>query len=175
MRSTPRLAHLFSTLYAVPEHLRMGYLKVKVLELLLFLSDVDPAPSQTERCVCSKGQAQLLREVFAFVRSHLHERLTAEDLAARFHVSPEQLRRSAKSVYGKPLYQCLRTYKMHLAAAELLRTTRTVTDIASEFGYDNSSKFARAFQAVLGRSPAEYRADGGPHAGPFPHFGAKTG
>lgn len=175
MRSTPRLAHLFSELYAVPEHLRKGYLKVKVLELLLFLSCLDPGQLQTGRCACSKGQAQLLQEVFAFIRDHRNERLTAEDLAVRFHVSPEQLRRGAKSVYGQPLYQCIRTYKMHLAAAELLRSTRTVTDIAGEFGYDNSSKFASAFQSVLGRSPAEYRADGSSATELFPYFGAKNG
>ena len=63
---------------------------------------------------------------------------------------------------------------MHLAAAELLRSTRTVTDIAGEFGYDNSSKFASAFQSVLGRSPAEYRADGSPATEFFPYFGAKN-
>ena len=34
---------------------------------------------------------------------------------------------------------------------------RTVLDIAGEFGYDNPSKFARAFRAVIGVSPNAYR------------------
>ena len=158
MRSTPRLEHLFSELYEIPERLRKGYSKVKVLELLLFLSDLDPQATQRPGSACSKGQAQLLRQVLAYVGEHRDRRFTAGELAAHFHVSQEQLRRSAKRVYGRPLYQCLRAYKMLLAAGQLLDSNRTVTDIAGEFGYDNSSKFASAFQSVLGCSPADYRA-----------------
>ena len=52
----------------------------------------------------------------------------------------------------------LRAQKMH-SAAQLLRTSdRTVLDIAGQFGYDNASKFARAFRDVIGVSPNEYRS-----------------
>lgn len=159
MRSAPRLAHLFSDLYAVPEAVKKGYLKVKVLELLIFLSYLDSNQSRVEQCTCTKAQAQLLKQVFLFIRTHPNTHLTAEALAKQFHVSPKQLRYNAKSVYGMPLYQCIRTYKMHLAAVQLLCSSRTVMDIANEFGYDNSSKFANAFQSVMGKSPTEYRMD----------------
>ena len=44
-------------------------------------------------------------------------------------------------------------------AAQLLRSTdRTVLDIAGQFGYDNASKFAKAFRNVIGVSPNAYRA-----------------
>lgn len=47
---------------------------------------------------------------------------------------------------------------MH-SAAQLLRTSdRTVLDIAGQFGYDNASKFAKAFRSVIGVSPSAYRA-----------------
>ena len=48
--------------------------------------------------------------------------------------------------------------KMHGAAVLLRTTDRTVLDIAGQFGYDNGSKFARAFRDVIGVSPAAYRA-----------------
>ena len=34
----------------------------------------------------------------------------------------------------------------------------TVLDIAGQFGYDNASKFAKAFRDVVGVSPRQYRA-----------------
>ena len=80
---------------------------------------------------------------------------------------PEQLRRSVKQVYGKSLYQCVRAYKMRLAAKLLRETERTVSDIAGEFGYDNSSKFACAFQSILGIPPGEYRVSGPPSGTPL--------
>lgn len=64
--------------------------------------------------------------------------------------------------YGKPLYQCIRAYKMRVAARLLRETDRTVLDIAGEFGYGNSSKFAAAFREVLGASPGEYRQKNSP-------------
>lgn len=174
LRATPRLEHVFSELYAAPEALRKGYLKVKVLELLLFLSSLDPSQAPGEGNSCTRDQVELVEKVFAFLGTHRDQRYTAEQLAAAFHVSPEHLRRSVKRVYGKPLYQCVRNYKMDLAAVVLQRSNRTVTDIAGEFGYDNSSKFAAAFRAALGCSPADYRRKA-PSAGPpAPWFGAKN-
>ncbi len=40
-RSSARVEHIFSELYQVPEAFRMGYFKVKILELLLFLSALE--------------------------------------------------------------------------------------------------------------------------------------
>lgn len=149
-------------------------MKVKVLELLLFLSSLDPSQAPGEGNSCTRDQVELVEKVFAFLGTHRDQRYTAEQLAAAFHVSPEHLRRSVKRVYGKPLYQCVRSYKMDLAAVALQRSNRTVTDIAGEFGYDNSSKFAAAFRAALGCSPADYRRKA-PSAGPpAPWFGAKN-
>ena len=63
-----------------------------------------------------------------------------------------------QQVYGKPLYQCIRAYKMRVAARLLRETDRTVLDIAGEFGYGNSSKFAAAFREVLGARTYETAA-----------------
>ncbi len=89
---------------------------------------------------------------------------TRQNSWQRPFTSPRHLRRGVKRVYGKPLYQCVRNYKMDLAAVVLQRSNRTVTDIAGEFGYDNSSKFAAAFRAALGCSPADYRRKAPPPA-----------
>lgn len=78
-------------------------------------------------------------------------------------------------MYGKPLYQCIRAYKMRVAARLLGETDRTVLDIAGEFGYGNSSKFAAAFREVLGASPGEYRQKKSQHFGAkIPQIGAET-
>ena len=42
----------------------------------------------------------------------------------------------------------------------LRQTDRTVLDIAGQFGYDNGSKFAKAFRDTVGMSPTEYRNAG---------------
>ena len=64
-RSSRRVEHVFSELYHVPEDLRQGYLKVKVLELLLLLSRIPRSGSADP--YCSAKQAELVRHL----RDHL--------------------------------------------------------------------------------------------------------
>ena len=124
-RSSARIEHVFSELYQVPDAVRKGYFKVKVLDYLLHNTD---------------------------------GRLTVPELARRFGVSASLLNLSFRGVYGMSPAAWIRAQKMH-AAAELLRSTdRTVLDIAGQFGYDNASKFAKAFRDVIGVPPNSYRA-----------------
>lgn len=159
MRSTPRLEHIFSELYSVPEHIKKGYFKIKVLELLLFLSALEPDFSQAERRACSKSQVELAERVCGFLDENMDKRFTIEQLAAQFYVSSAQLKKCFYSVYDKSVYAYIRTYKMESAAVLLRTTDQTVAEIAGAVGYDNSSKFAKAFRDVVGLSPAEYRRE----------------
>ena len=61
MRATPQLEHIFAQLYHVPQSIQRGYFKVKVLELLLFLSCLEPAMSQGEQRACTPFQVRLAR------------------------------------------------------------------------------------------------------------------
>lgn len=157
MRSTSQLEHIFSELYSVPKEIQKGYFKVKILELLLFLSNLDPKLSQTEQHSCSRAQVELAKQVCQYINTHKDIRLTIEQLAVKFYVSPAQLKKCFYSVYGKSVYAYIRTYKMQSAAHCLETTDQTVSEISGTFGYDNSSKFSKAFRDVMGMSPTEYR------------------
>lgn len=159
MRSTARLEHVFSELYSVPENMQRGYFKVKILELLMFLNNLDPKLSQTEQRSCSKAQVELAKQVCRFINTHMDTRLTIDQLAAQFYVSPAQLKKCFYSVYGESVYQYIRAYKMRSAAHCLKAGDQKISEIAGAFGYDNSSKFSKAFRDVMGISPTEYRKE----------------
>lgn len=157
MRAKPELEHVFSELYSVPESIRKGYFKVKVLEILLFLSGVDSCDEQSERMSVPKSKVILAKRVCRYLTEHMDSRFTVDQLSEYFHVSGTQIKNSFKSVYGTSMYSFVRTQKMQEAALMLKRSNRTILDIAGQFGYDNGSKFAKAFRDVMGVSPAEYR------------------
>jgi AraC family transcriptional activator of mtrCDE len=46
---------------------------------------------------------------------------------------------------------------MMLASDLLLRTRRTVADIAAEVGYESEAAFGKAFKAGKGLTPARFR------------------
>ncbi|MBR1781760.1 MAG: helix-turn-helix transcriptional regulator [Oscillospiraceae bacterium] len=157
MRAHPGIAHIFSELYSVPESIRTGYFKVKVLELMLFLSCETGAENQARSRTIPKSQVELGKRVCKFLSAHLSEKITIDHLARAFHVSPTQLKTSFKAVYGTSVYAYLRHLKMLAAATELRGGNATILEVAGHYGYDNASKFAKAFRDEMGMSPNEYR------------------
>lgn len=157
LRQLPSIEHIFSELYVLPESVKKGYLKVKILELLLFLSALEPETQRQEQRHLSESQVNLAKEVCRYLTAHLEQHIPLEQLARQFRVSVSLLRSSFRGVYGTSVQSYMRSQRMQAAAVLLRQTDRTVLDIAGQFGYDNGSKFAGAFRDVMGVSPAQYR------------------
>ena len=149
--------HIFGELYRVPEKIRIPYFKVKILELLLFLSAFPIQAAQPQHGY-SLSQVQLAEQIGAYLLQNTERRLTVAELSRYFGASATLINSSFRGVYGMSPAAFLRAQKMHGAARLLRRTDRTVLDIAGQFGYDNGSKFAKAFRDVIGVSPNAYRS-----------------
>ena len=85
------------------------------------------------------------------------ERVTLDMLAKKFHMSGTSIKNSFKAVYGVSLYAFIRARKMRYAAKLLKDSTMSVLEIAGLVGYENGSKFAKAFRETMGVNPIEYR------------------
>ncbi len=156
-RSNPSFEHIFSELYHVPAEIRQGYSKIKLLELMLFLSAYDMAePSKAP--MLPPSQVKLAKEVAQYLAEHMEERLTLEQASHLFHASVTNIKSSFKAVYGVSFYAYLKARKMESAAYMLEYTDKTILEIAGEHGYDNAGKFASAFRSVKGMAPGEYRS-----------------
>lgn len=156
-RSSEQIAHIFSELYNVPDAIRGGYYKVKLLELFLFLSALETDPAETARHSVSRSHMNLARDVSRYLADHMDERVTLDMLSSVFHISGTQIKSSFREVYGVSIYAHSRAQKMRAATKLLRDSDSTVIEIAGRFGYDNASKFAKAFRDVMGVSPNEYR------------------
>ncbi len=157
IRNEEYIEHLFSELYSVPVKYKKAYYKVKIMELFLVLSWIDPKDNGIVSVSLSKTQVQLAKEAAKYLSMHLDERITQEKLAGIFHVSRAHLCSAFKGVYGVPIYKYVRIQKIQTAALQLIHTDRTVIDIAIECGYDNPSKFSSAFKEIMGETPLDYR------------------
>ena len=157
MRADKSVEHIFSELYSVRDNIRRGYFKIKVLELLLFLSGMDISQNQQAQRRYTLSQVQLAKQASRYIIANLQEKTTIESLSDMFHVSPTQLKNCFKGVYGMSVYSYIKAQKMKAAAHLLENGNRTVLDIAGQYGYENGSKFAAAFRSVMGVTPNEYR------------------
>ena len=157
MRENISIEHIFSELYSVPENIRKGYHKVKVLELLLFLSGLEYKGESEERRYFSRSQVTAAKEAKKYLLAHLDEHITITELADMLGISSTSLKICVKGVYGDTINGYITNCKMQKAASLLKNTDKSVLEIAGIVGYNNGSKFAGAFRRVMNKSPNEYR------------------
>ncbi|MBR1931298.1 MAG: helix-turn-helix transcriptional regulator [Lachnospiraceae bacterium] len=158
IREDENLRRLFTDLYQVPEKVRQGYFRAKVLELLVYLSAVEIEDMETEKTYFYRDQIEKVNAIQKLITENLNENYTIEALAERFDISQTALKKCFRNVYGKPIHAYLKQYRME-RAAELLKRERemNIGDIAFLVGYESGGKFAAAFKASMGMTPMEYR------------------
>lgn len=155
-RSCGTIEDAFSSLYPLCEKRRECHIRLKVLELLLILSDLGDAPP-SEMGRANRKYAGLMREIKDFITSDMGRHHTITELSRIFSISPTAMKSAFKDVYGLPLYAYLRVCRLH-AAREMLETgALSVADVASRVGYENPGKFTAAFRKFYGAAPSEYR------------------
>lgn len=86
--------------------------------------------------------------------------VTLEQVAEKFHYTPEHVSRLFKSTTGKTFTQLLQQVRIEKAQILLSDTNLTVADIASQVGYDITEHFIRLFKKNLKITPTEYRKKG---------------
>lgn len=98
-----------------------------------------------------------LQELYNEIMNRFPEHITIEQASKISGVSKTKLKADFQKEYGMSYYSYFRKERMKLAAQLLLETKQKIIDIAEAVGYENSSKFAKAFRDVTGFSPSEYR------------------
>lgn len=97
-----------------------------------------------------------------FIESHLGERITVEDLAAREGFSACHYYRVFSAYVGMPVMGFVRQRRLQHAASRLARGGR-ILDIALELGFESHAGFTHAFQKAYGSPPERYRIHASPH------------
>lgn len=101
--------------------------------------------------------ARNIHLIKSYIKSHLHEKLTLDLIAAQLHYSPEYFSRYFKKATGKNITEYLTAIRID-KAKELLKTTDLpINDISYSCGYSSVSNFRSHFAKYCGMSPKEYR------------------
>ncbi len=98
-----------------------------------------------------------LSELYDELMKCFPEHITIEQASKIAGVSKSKLKADFMREYGMPYYSWFRNERMKLAAKLLTETGLKIRDISEAAGYENSSKFSKAFFNVMGCSPSEYR------------------
>lgn len=159
IRANPTIEHIFSELYRVPENIRYGYIRVKILELLLVLTELNPVEDTGEHAYFPAAQIAAIKRVHAFLVEHFNEHYTIDELSERFDLSPTVMKKCFRGVYGDSVYAYMKRYRLQVAERLLKESGLTIGEIAAQIGYLNPNKFTSAFCAEYGMPPTAYRKE----------------
>ncbi|MCR4758729.1 MAG: AraC family transcriptional regulator [Oscillospiraceae bacterium] len=158
LRSYEPLNRVFSQLYQVPERIRIDYYRIKIAEILLLLGAADVSHFTEQKQYFPAKLTEKIEVIHDMITGSLSETYTVEALSARFDLPSATLRKVFRGVYGVPIYQYIKSYKMKAAASMLISDKdSSIAEIAQKTGYDNASKFSAAFKDIMGVTPLNYR------------------
>lgn len=92
-----------------------------------------------------------------YIYKNFQKPLTLEEVASVASLSPTYFSRKFKQTTGMGFKEYLNHVRLKHAQAALLTTNNTITDIALEYGFNDSNYFKDLFKKIYGKSPREFR------------------
>ena len=150
---------IFAAFYDQPERLRLACQRIQVLELLLYLVQMEAVP-QNRLTEYPTEQIEIVRMIHDQFIRHMERRIPIEELSKQYHINPTTLKAVFKSVYGASLAAHIKKHRMERAAELLRETDMSVAEIAAAVGYESQGKFTAAFKNQFAALPTAYRKQG---------------
>ncbi len=97
------------------------------------------------------------RRVLDYIAVHMGQDISLQNMADVACLSSYHFARMFRQSTGLSPYQFLLKLRMQ-TAAEKLRRGDSLMRVASDCGYDNHSRFSRAFRKTYGMTPSEFQA-----------------
>jgi transcriptional regulator GlxA family with amidase domain len=98
-----------------------------------------------------------LTSALEYVVANYGRSLKVGDLARRADLSPSQLQREFRRLFGMTVGDYILRLRLLMARRRLRTTTDAVGRIATECGFYDQAHFTRAFRKYTGQTPLDYR------------------
>ena len=106
--------------------------------------------------VVESSAALRYSEIVNVLQAHLHEALSAEEIARLCNMSLSNLKKVFTKYAGMGVSRYFTEMKMR-HAVELLQGGKRVGEVAAALGYTDQNYFSTAFRRVMGVPPGQYR------------------
>ena len=98
-----------------------------------------------------------IRTAINYMEEHLTDDISAQDVAARVHLSPFFLQRGFSLMTGYGIGEYIRNRRLYQAAVDLKGTDDKVIELALRYCYETPESFTKAFSRFHGATPSQVR------------------
>jgi len=131
-------------------------LSALLTQLLVLLQRLNSQRRQPAHPVLSSRHARV-EPILSFLNQSFAERITLEDLARRFHISPFYLCKRFRAETGFTVVEYLNQVRIREARRLLEKTDLSILEVSAQTGFNHVSHFGRLFKGATGRTPGAYR------------------
>jgi len=126
------------------------------------LFNVDEVLNQVENALQHSKRlglqtSRIVRQAMAFIHEHYAENITRNDLATHVAITERYLTHCFRQELGITPMEYLNRYRIKRAMVLLEADQRSITRIAMDVGFSDSSYFNRVFKQKTGISPGAFR------------------
>lgn len=133
-----------------------AYVKISLLQLLLFLSTCKP--SQNDEALTQINTTQkTIFEIIGYINNYFCEDITLETISEKYYLSTFYFSRTFKEITGFNFIEYLNNVRIKEAKKLLLGTHMTINEISSAVGFKSNTHFGRVFKNIAGVSPSQYK------------------
>lgn len=101
-------------------------------------------------------KANVINSVQKYIQAHIEEKLTLNDIAAVFGLSPNYLSVLFKKTCSIGFSEYISNMKINRAKTMLLEQHMKIYEVAEHLGFESAFYFSKVFKKVEGISPREY-------------------
>ncbi len=155
-RSRRRYETVFQALFALLSGADTMAAAVEIRHRMdtLLLPFLKAAPLFGEHPVSEDGR---IRQVLDYIEEHLKEPIRIGTLCRRINMSESDFLKKFRHQQGVSPKQYIVSRRLSAAKVLLVKTDKTIAEIAAECGYSSVYFFCRQFRKYLEKSPAEFR------------------
>ena len=150
------LLHTMEQEYAANHYRENAYIRLTLLQLLLFLNNCKPNRHDAALPEINNTQ-KLMFEILGYINNHYFESITLETISEKYFLSPYYFSRTFKEVTGFHFTEYLNNVRIKEAKKLLLSSGLAVNEIAAATGFNSNTHFGRVFKQITGCSPSAYK------------------
>lgn len=129
-----------------------------ISEIWMFLLEMIHEMEQEGEILQTEMNDVRMKKIFLYIMEQYTGKIRISDLAVSANISERECYRMFQKYLGETPGVFIQKYRIRAAGNLLITTDRSVTEIASETGFESISYFGKLFKRYMNLTPLEFRS-----------------